>query len=161
MKRFYLAIDLGAESGRVMLGTLEQGKLSLDELHRFPNTPLHVADSLCWDIPALLDGIKAGLRKAADLKVPMASVSTDSWGIDYVLLDEHGAIIEPTFHYRDARNARGVERVRSLVPRPEVFAETGIQFMPMNTIYQLAAEPPERLARARQLLLVGDAVNYF
>jgi rhamnulokinase len=161
MKRSYLAIDLGAESGRVMLGTLSESRLSLDELHRFPNAPLHVADSLCWDIPALLDGVKAGLRKAADLKVAVASISTDSWGIDYVLLDEHGAILEPTFHYRDARTARGVERVRSLVPWPEVFAETGIQFLPMNTLYQLAAEPPERLSRARQLLLVGDAINYF
>jgi rhamnulokinase len=161
VKRSYLAIDLGAESGRVMLGTLTASKLSLDEVHRFPNTPLHVADSLCWDIPALLDGIKAGLRKAAELKLPLASLSTDSWGIDYVLLDELGAIIEPTFHYRDARTARGVERVRALVPWPEVFAETGIQFLPMNTIHQLAAEPPERLSRARQLLLVGDAINYF
>src|ERR1051325_1098932 len=159
MKRSYLAIDLGAESGRVILGTLDEGKLSLDELHRFPNTPLHVADSLCWDIPALLDGIKGGLRKAAELKLPLAGLSTDSWGIDYVLLDGHGAIIEPTFHYRDARTARGVDRVRSLVPWPELFAETGIQFLPMNTIYQLAAEPPERLERAQQLLLVGDALK--
>jgi len=160
-KQSYLAIDLGAESGRLMLGTLAGGRLSLDELHRFPNTPLRIADSLCWDITGLFAGIKVGLRKAADLNLPIASISTDSWGIDYLLLDERGTMVEPAFHYRDARTARGVERVRSLVPWPEVFAETGIQFLPMNTIYQLAAESPERLAQARQLLLVGDAINYF
>ena len=160
-KRFYLAIDLGAESGRVMLATLADGNLSLDELHRFPNTPLHVDGSLCWDIAALFEGVKEGLRKAAARQLPIASVSTDSWGIDYVLLDEGDRIMAPAFHYRDARTAQGVERVRSLVPWSEVFAETGIQFMPMNTIYQLAAESPERLQRARQVLMIGDAVNHF
>ena len=160
-RQSYLAIDLGAESGRVMLGTQTDDSLSLDELHRFPNVPLHIAGSLCWDIPALFEGIKMGLRRAAALKIPIASVSTDSWGIDYILLDKRGAMIEPAFHYRDFRTARGVERVRALFPWPDIFAETGIQFMPMNTIYQLAAETPERLARARQLLLVGDAVNHF
>ena len=160
-RRSYLAIDLGAESGRVMLGSLTDGQLSLDEVHRFANTPIHVDGSLCWDMAALFKGVKAGLRKAAARKVPIASISTDSWGIDYVLLDERGAMIEPAFHYRDARTTIGVERVRTLIPWPEVFAETGIQFMPMNTIYQLAAESPERLQRARQLLMIGDAVNHF
>jgi rhamnulokinase len=161
MKRFYLAIDLGAESGRVMLGSLADGKLSLDEVHRFANTPIRVDGSLCWDMAALFEGVKEGLRKAAARKLPIASISTDSWGIDYVFLDERGTIMEPAFHYRDARTARGVERVRSVVSWPEVFAETGIQFMPMNTIYQLAAESSGRLQRARQMLLIGDAVNHF
>jgi len=160
VKRFYLAIDLGAESGRVMLGALADGRLSLDEVHRFPNHVRCEGDSLHWDISALFGEVKSGLRKAAALRLPIASVSTDSWGIDYVLFDDSGQIIPPTFHYRDPRTARGVERVRSLVPWPEVFAETGIQFMPLNTIYQLAAEAPARLHGARQLLPIADAFNF-
>lgn len=160
MNQFHLAIDLGAESGRLMLGALTDGKVSLEELHRFPNTPLRAGDSLHWNLEALFDEVKAGLRKAAALKVPFASISTDSWGLDYVLFDGDGKIISPTFHYRDARTVRGVERVRGLVPWPEVFAETGLQFMPINTIYQLAAETPERLRAAKQLLPVADAFNF-
>ncbi len=160
-KHFYLAIDLGAESGRVMLGTLTDDRISLAEVHRFPNHLRRAGASLHWDIPALFQEVKSGLRQAGALKLPIASVSTDSWGIDYVLLDEAGEIMPPAFHYRDPRTARGVQRVRSMVPWPEVFAETGIQFMPLNTIYQLAAEDPTRLSSARQLLPMADAFNYF
>jgi rhamnulokinase len=160
MNQFHLAIDLGAESGRLMLGTLADGKVSLEELHRFPNTPLRVGDSLHWNIEALFAEVKAGLRKAAALKITFASISTDSWGLDYVLFDGDEKIISPTFHYRDARTARGVEHVREVVPWPEVFAETGLQFMPINTIYQLASERPERLRAAKQLLPIADAFNF-
>jgi len=142
-----------------MLGTLADSGLSLDEVHRFPNLVRREGDALHWDIPNLFGEVKSGLRKAAALKLPFASVSTDSWGIDYVLFDGSGQIRPPTFHYRDQRTVRGVERVRSLVPRPEVFAETGIQFMPLNTIYQLAAEDPARLRDAR-LLPIADAFNH-
>lgn len=160
MKRFYLAIDLGAESGRVMLGTLDGGKLSLEELHRFPNQVCREGESLRWDMAALFKEIKTGLGKAGALNLPIASVSTDSWGVDYALFDAGGQIIPPTYHYRDPRSARGVERVRSLVAWPEVFAETGIQFMPLNTIYQLAAEDPARLQGSHQLVPIADAFNY-
>src|SRR5688572_30273375 len=111
MHHHYLAIDLGAESGRLMLGTLRDADLSLEELHRFPNIPLNEKGELHWNMPALFDEIKAGLRKAAALKLPIASISSDSWGLDYVLFDSAGEIIPPTFHYRDSRTARGVERV--------------------------------------------------
>jgi rhamnulokinase len=160
MQRFYLAIDLGAESGRLMLGTLNDAKLSLDELHRFPNTPLKQGDELHWNFPALFEEIKIGLRKAAALKLPIASISTDSWGLDYVLFDDAGKMMLPAFHYRDPRTARGVERVRATLPWPEVFSETGIQFMPFNTIHQLAAESPERLSQAKLLLPIADAFNF-
>lgn len=160
MKRHYLAIDLGAESGRVMLGSIAEGRLALQELHRFPNQVTREGGSLRWDIAALFTEIKAGLRKAAGLNLPIASVSTDSWGVDYVLFDGSDQVIAPTFHYRDPRTAHGVERVRSLVPWPEVFAETGIQFMPLNTIYQLAAESPGRLRAAQKLLPIADAFNH-
>jgi rhamnulokinase len=157
----YLACDLGAESGRLMLGTLDGGKISLEELHRFPNTPVQSGNSLRWNIAALFDELKAGLRKVAQSGVPIASISTDSWGVDYVLLDDRGEIIEPTYHYRDPRSARGIERMHSLVPPENIFAETGIQFMPLNTLYQLATEDPQRLADASRLLMVGDAFNHF
>src|SRR5687767_6400011 len=101
----YLACDLGAESGRLMLGSLENGKLSLEELHRFPNTPIKTGESLTWNLPQLFEELKVGLRKAAARKLPIASISTDSWGVDYLLLDSRGTLMEPTFHYRDARTA--------------------------------------------------------
>jgi rhamnulokinase len=109
----------------------------------------------------LWDDLKAGLKKAAARRLPLSSVSTDSWGVDYVLLDAQGELMPPSFHYRDGRTARGVSRVRERVDWETVFAETGIQFMPLNTIYQLAAETPERLAAAGQFLMVADAFNFF
>src|SRR5207249_132678 len=90
----------------------------------------------------------------------IAGISCDSWGVDYVLLDADGRIIPPTFHYRDARGPRGMEKVRNLIDAKTIFAETGIQFIPLNTIFQLAMEAPERLARADKLLLIGDAINF-
>src|SRR5213594_2447476 len=155
----YLACDLGAESGRLMLGRLNRGRLSIEEVHRFPNVPVRVKGSMCWNIKRLWSELKNGLRKAAALKLPIASISTASWGLDYVLLDDRLRIIEPTFHYRDARTERGVQALRSRIDWPTLFAETGIQFMPINTVYQLAAETPERLERARLLLMIADAFN--
>ena len=160
MATHYLACDLGAESGRLMLGSLTEGKLALEEIHRFPNTPLKVDGSLHWDIPFLFEELKAGLRKVGTRGIPIASISTDSWGVDYTLFDPKGSLISPTFHYRDARTAQGVQNVRSRIDWPTIFSETGIQFMPLNTIYQLAAEPPERLARADRMLMIADAFNY-
>jgi rhamnulokinase len=157
----YLACDLGAESGRLMLGSLAEGKLSLEELHRFANTPLRTGGSLAWNLPQLFAELKTGLKKAAALRLPLASISTDSWGVDYLLLDSHGALMEPAFHYRDARSARGVEKAKARVAWPAIFDETGIQFMPLNTIFQLAAEAPERLASAAQMLMIADGFNYF
>ena len=161
MTTHYLACDLGAESGRLMLGSLADGRLALEEIHRFPNTPLKVDGSLCWNIPRLFDELRVGLKKAAARRLPIASISTDAWGVDYLLLDAHGEILPPTFHYRDARTVRGVTRVKAAVDWPTIFGETGIQFMPLNTLYQLAAEPPERLAGAAQMLMIADAFNFF
>jgi rhamnulokinase len=161
MTNHYLACDLGAESGRLMLGSLADGRLALEEIHRFPNTPIKVDGSLCWNISLLFEELKAGLRKVAARRLPIAGISTDSWGVDYVLLDAQGKIMSPTFHYRDARSARGVAKVKAAVDWPALFDETGIQFMPLNTIYQLAVEPYERLASAAQMLMIADAFNFF
>lgn len=161
MTTHYLACDLGAESGRLMLGSLSKSTLTLEEIHRFSNTPVKTGASLCWDIARLFAELKNGLKKAAARKLPIASISTDSWGVDYLLLDADGEIMPPTFHYRDARTARGVAKVRTAVDWATIFEETGIQFMPLNTIYQLAAETPERLSRASQVLMIADAFNFF
>lgn len=143
-----------------MLGTLAGGRLSLEEIHRFPNTPVQTDGSLRWDIPKLFAELRVGLKKAGQRNIPIAGISTDSWGVDYLLFDGRGELIAPTFHYRDPRTARGVEQIRALVPWGKIFAETGIQFMGLNTLYQLAAETSERINAAEKLLLVGDGFNF-
>src|SRR2546427_2937302 len=160
MSTHYLAVDLGAESGRLIIGSLDNARLSLEELHRFPNMPSKAGGSLLWDIASLVEELKVGLRKAAQRQIPIASISTDSWGVDYMLFAEDGALIAPTFHYRDARTAQGVKTTQAKVDWETIFSETGIQFMPLNTIYQLAAESPARLERASRLLLIADGFNF-
>src|SRR5258706_10169344 len=136
-----------------MLGTLSGARLVLEELHRFPNTPLKCDGSLHWNIPQVFAELKAGMKKAAARRLPFSSISTDSWGVDYMLFDSGGELMSPTFHYPDARTAQGVANVTAKVHWPSIFDETGIQFMPLNTIYQLAAEPPQRLGRAGLMLM--------
>ncbi|MGB0581685.1 MAG: rhamnulokinase, partial [Limisphaerales bacterium] len=157
----YLACDLGAESGRVILGTLEDGRLTLEEIHRFSNVPIKDGDSIYWNVPSLFSGIKEGLKKVAARDIEIKSLSCDSWGLDCVLLDENDELMEPVFHYRDPRTAEGVKRVFERMPWVDVFAETGIQFIPINALYHLAMETPERLAAAKQIITIGDAFNYF
>ena len=161
MSHHYLACDLGADSGRVILGTLDNGKISLEELHRFPTGATKVAGALHWEFDRLLNELKTGLKKAAARNVPIDGISTDSWGVDYVLYDERGLVMSPVWCYRDSRTALGVENVKDKVQWQEIYTETGIQFMSLNTIYQIATEPAKRLAEAKQLLLIGDAFNYF
>jgi len=157
----YLACDLGAESGRLMLGQLnDSGVLRLKELHRFANTPVKQGDSLTWNIAGLYAELKHGLKKAASLGLEISSLSTDSWGVDYVLFDDRGEVISPTYNYRDERCAGGVQAAYQKTDWPRVFAETGIQFLAFNTLFQLAAEAPERLRQAHQWLGVGDAFNF-
>jgi rhamnulokinase len=161
MATHYLACDLGADSGRLILGTLDHGKISLEDIHRFPTGATKVSGALHWDLNRLQNELKTGLKKAAAKKLPIASISTDSWGVDYVMYDAQGQPLSPVWCYRDARTAAGVECVRGKIAWPEIFAETGIQFMALNTIYQIATEPAARLASAQHLLLIGDAFNYF
>lgn len=149
----YVAIDLGAESGRVIVGLLQDGRVDLEEVHRFPNHVIRAGDSIQWDMDNLLREVLLGVSKASAYQV--ASMSADSWGVDYILIGASG----PTFHYRDPRTARGVKEILARVPRETVFAETGIQFMPINTLFQLAAEDPNRLLQASSLLSVADYVN--
>ena len=161
MPTYYLACDLGADSGRLILGTLDGGKISLEELHRFPTGATKVAGALHWEFDRLLNELKTGLKKAAARNLPIASISTDSWGVDYVLYDERGLPLSPVWHYRDARTAAGVEIVKGKMDWSQIYSETGIQFMALNTLYQIATEPAERLARTKHLLLIADAFNFF
>jgi rhamnulokinase len=163
MEKHYLAIDLGAESGRVMLGSLADGKLSVEEIHRFPNTPVFIKGSLRWDLLSLFHGAKAGLKKAADRGVPISGVSTDAWGVDYVLTSRNEPMVGQAFHYRDERLDGAPEKVFAQVPADKIFAETGIQFMQINTLYQLwtdARTRPEVLEWAERFLMIGDFFNY-
>src|SRR5580698_5518426 len=161
MPTHYLACDLGADSGRLILGTLDNGRISLEEIHRFPNGAVKVAGALLWDFDRLLNELKNGMTKAAHRKLPISSISTDSWGVDYVVYDERNLPIAPVWCYRDSRTAQGVEIVKEKIEWPVIFAETGIQFMAFNTIFQIATEPPARFAKAKQILLIGDAINFF
>lgn len=160
-KHHYLACDLGAESGRLIQGTLENGRLSLEEIHRFQNTPIKSGDSLHWDLVALQNEIGEGLKKAGNRGTPFESISCDSWGVDYVLYDSKGNRIDPTFHYRDPRTAIGVENIFNKLPWETIFKESGIQFMPLNALFQMGAEAPDRLNSAKSFGGVGDAFNHW
>ena len=160
MEKHYLACDLGAESGRLIRGSIDGRRLALEELHRFPNAPIRAAGSIHWNPDSLYEEILAGLKKAAAHRLPFQSISCDSWGVDYLLLDAAGAVIPPTFHYRDPRTAVGMRRVLAKTDWPSVFAETGVQLMPINALFQLAAEKPARLAKAKTILGIGDGFNY-
>jgi rhamnulokinase len=155
----HVAIDLGAESGRIILGALDHEQLSLFEIKRFPNTPIRAGDSLQWDISKLWDAVASGLVAIENYSID--SISVDSWGVDYVLLDSAGQLIDPTYHYRDPRTKIGVDRILDQVGWKKIFQETGIQFMPINTLFQLASEPPQRLKGAHRLLGIADAFNHW
>jgi rhamnulokinase len=161
----YLAFDLGAESGRAILGTLESGRLALEELHRFPNTPVRIFSSLYWDTLRLWHEIQQGLKIIGrDRQVPLDGIGVDTWGVDFALLGADGALLENPRHYRDARTNGMLTEVFKLIPREEVFAQTGIQFMQINTLYQLYAMQISRspaLASARTLLMTPDLFNYW
>ena len=133
----HLAVDLGASSGRVIAGVLRDGKLSLESVHRFENDPVRVQESLQWDVVGLWREIQEGLRLAAAKYTDIASVGVDTWGVDYVLLNENDQLAGPVYCYRDSRNVGMVDEACKTVPRAEIFAATGLQFMDINTLYQL------------------------
>ncbi len=161
----YLAVDLGAESGRVMLGSLANGRLTLEELHRFPNVSVHLPTGLYWDSFRLFDEILRGLTMAGrERKLPIAGIAIDTWGVDFGLLGRDGALIDCPRHYRDPRNDGVPEKVFEVVPRREVFEHTGIQFMQFNTLYQLYAMKlagSPALDAAGRLLFMPDLLNYW
>jgi rhamnulokinase len=157
----HLAIDLGAESGRVALGRLEGGRLEVEILHRFKNTPVLLGTHLHWDLPGLWRQILEGLKKAPP---GVASLGVDGWGVDFALLGPDGGLVGLPHHYRDARHVAAYEQVLGRIPREEIFERTGIQFMPINTLYQLAAlreGNPRLLEAAERLVMLPDLFHYW
>src|SRR5215471_9556645 len=161
----YLAIDLGAESGRALLGSLSGGRLQVEELHRFPNTAVRVRGALYWDTLRLWHEIQHGIGVAVrERKLDLAGIGVDTWGVDYGLLGADGMLLDAPRHYRDARTNGMMEKLFETVPRSEVFGYTGIQFMQLNTLYQLFAQKlagSPALASARILLAIPDLFNYW
>ncbi|HSS36506.1 MAG TPA: rhamnulokinase family protein [Patescibacteria group bacterium] len=145
-----------------MVGRVGPDDLELTEIHRFPNEPVRLPDGLHWDVLRLYREVLAGLREAARAAPGLVSVGLDSWAIDYGLVDERGALLGDPYHYRDERTAPAVEAVHAVVPPAELYARSGLQFLPFNTIYQVAAERgTARLAAARTLLLIPDLIGYW
>jgi rhamnulokinase len=158
----HIAVDLGASSGRVALGTLDDGRLHTRILHRFPNGGIHVQGRQYWDILGLWQGVLHGLKLAALEGDPVCSVGVNSWAVDYALLDRHGGLMGGGVrHYRDARTAGQMERGFALVPREEIYARTGVQFLPFNTLYQWLAEEPGQLHSAHMALMVPDLLHFW
>ncbi len=162
-KKFFLAFDLGASSGRAIIGTLEDGKLSLQEVHRFENGHKRIGDSLFWDYPALAEELKIGLGKAATVTRDIAAIGIDTWGVDYVMFKRDSKeMVRLPYHYRDARGDRAVPEVQKIISKDDLYKRTGIQFMSLNTIYQLTAhrlEQPEDLADS-VFLPMPDALGF-
>ncbi|MFI5042750.1 MAG: rhamnulokinase family protein, partial [Acidimicrobiales bacterium] len=158
-----VAVDLGAESGRVVVGTFDGARLGLEDVHRFPNVPVALAGTLHWDFLRLFGDVIAGLRRAAT-GGPVTSIGVDTWGVDFGLLDGRGRLLGNPVHYRDGRTAGMPELAFATVPRGEIYAATGIALLPINTLFQLlamarAGDP--QLAQADRLLLMGDLVAHF
>ncbi|TAN36222.1 MAG: rhamnulokinase [Verrucomicrobia bacterium] len=160
----YLALDLGAESGRAIVGTFDGKKLVLKELHRFPNGPVKVGQRMHWDALRLFAEMKTGLKKAQEIYGKLESLGIDTWGVDFGLLDAQGELLGNPVHYRDARTDGMVEAAFKRAPRAAFYRATGIQFMQLNSVFQLfalaQAQSPQ-LAAAKQLLFMPDLFNYW
>lgn len=153
------AVDLGAENGRVMLARFDGARVSLEEAHRFPNRPVRVRGHLFWDALDLWREVLAGLRRARQMAGALDSVGVDTWGVDYGLVDERGLLMGLPYHYRDGRTAGMTDTLEASIGREAIYNTTGIQFLPINTLYQLAAharQQAEQLEAAHRLLLMPD-----
>ena len=158
---YYLAIDIGASSGRHILGYIENGKLHLEEIHRFENYITNQNGTLVWDIEHLVSEVKKGIAKCKEIgKIP-CTVAIDTWGVDYVLLDESKQEILPAVSYRDSRTNRVINKVESIISAEELYLKTGIQKQNFNTIYQLYADKLSgRLEDAKHFLMIPAYLSY-
>lgn len=155
--RAVAAVDLGATSGRVMIGRIGDGQLELELVSRFPNGPIERADGLHWDFDALYAHVVEGLAEAVRREPGIESIGIDSWAVDYGLLKDGELLAEP-FHYRDGRTARGVDEVHSVLPFPELYRRNGLQFLPFNTLYQYRID--EHVADTDAALLIPDLLTF-
>jgi rhamnulokinase len=158
----YLAFDFGAESGRAVLANLQSGILTTEEVHRFTNEPVEYGGSLHWDAPRLWFEVRKALARLGE--VELAGIGVDAWGVDYALLGEGGELLGNPYHYRDRRTEGIMEEVLGKVGKEEIYEATGIQFMPINTLYQLFAarrQTPKLLEAAKYLLTIPDLFHYW
>jgi rhamnulokinase len=161
----FLALDLGAESGRAMLGQFDGERIQLSEVHRFPNGPVRLPDGLHWDVLRLWTEIRRGLALAVqEHGADLAGVGLDTWGVDFGLLDRDGALVSNPYHYRDSRTDGMLDEAFRRVPRAEIFEQTGIQFMQINSLYQLLSmvvRQSPALDIAETFLTMPDLFNYW
>lgn len=161
--RYFFAVDLGATSGRTILGSLEQGKLKLEEVNRFPNKITEKEGHFYWDLDALFNSILEGLSLVAQRNIQIQSIGIDTWGVDIVLFDGNGKKLGQPYSYRDPHTAGMQEKFFEKIARENVYASTGIQFMDFNTLFQLTAlreKEPEYLNKASKVLFMPDALSY-
>jgi rhamnulokinase len=158
------AVDLGAQSGRVAVGRFDGERLTVQEVHRFPNVPVQVQGVLHWDVLRLYDGILEGLAASAREAGDVDSIGIDTWGVDFALLDRAGQLVQNPVHHRDRRTEGAMEQVFARIPARELYERTGVQLMPINTIFQLFAMATAKdpaLEFAQTLLLIPDLFNYW
>ncbi|MBG9452148.1 rhamnulokinase [Cytobacillus firmus] len=163
MGKLSLAVDIGASSGRLIAGHLEEGVLKLEEIYRFENKIIKNQDQFCWDVDTLFMEIKKGIHECSKRGLEPDSIGIDTWAIDFVLLDEYDQPLTEAVSYRDPRTAGMMEEVFKVIGKEQLYLETGIQFLTFNTIYQLEAlrrDRPEVLTRAKTFLMIPDYFNY-
>ncbi len=163
MTKYSLAVDIGASSGRLILGYLKDGQLQLDEIHRFENKIVQKGKHFCWEVDRLFSEIKTGIKKCIDTGIKPDSIGIDTWAVDFVLLDENDEPLTDAVAYRDPRTDGMMEEVFSIISKERLYLETGIQFQKFNTIYQLYSikkSNPEILEKAKSFLMIPDYLNY-
>ncbi len=161
--KYSLAVDIGASSGRVILGNVDKGKLHLKEIHRFENNLIEKNGHFCWDIDALFAEIKTGIKACNDIGVKPVSIGIDTWAVDFVLLDENDQLLTEAVSYRDPRTDGIMEEVAEILMKERLYFETGIQFQKFNTIFQLYAlkkQNPEVLNKAKSFLMIPDYLHF-
>ncbi len=159
----YIAVDLGAESGRVMLGEIGSDKMSIREIHRFANSPVKENGSMRWDFENIMAHIKTGLAKAVKENKNITSMAVDTWGVDFGLLDKNGDLLENPYHYRDSRTENIFEKAFEVMFDRDIYDNTGIQLMPINSLFQLFAykrQRPDIFNKADKLLFMPDLIAY-
>ncbi|MFF2446419.1 rhamnulokinase [Neobacillus sp. NPDC058068] len=163
MTKYSIAVDIGASSGRLILGYLEKGLLKLEEIHRFENKMVKKGDSFCWEADKLFQEIKNGLKKCKELGIKPDSIGIDTWAVDFVLLDDEDQPLTEAVSYRDPRTDGMMEQVFEKIMKERLYLETGIQFQKFNTIYQLYSlkqNSPEILEKAKSFLMIPDYFNF-
>jgi rhamnulokinase len=161
-EKSFAAVDLGASSGRVILGKISKDKIEYEEVHRFGNGPIARGDGLYWDIESLKTNVMEGLAKLAGSGI--VSIGVDSWAVDYGLVDDQGELIRDPHHYRDDRNYRGVSNVEGKISSADLYKDVGLQFLPFNTLYQLAVDQAEQSAlmdKSDKALMIPDLFNFW